>query len=174
MENKIIINNLKLDAFSKYEIFQSTELNNCFYELSKQLFYSNAPYLGGYLDRDYQTHLSLFVGNMSRDAMITLYDDCEFTCNEDTPRLISFAGSTRKQILSNLNKYQIKKTQQTDRGIYYFNHQTLVETKIEFKRNFEIVLSRGIILEDKQAKTYSLNPKNSLEKIIEIVRDFRF
>ena len=128
-----------IHSLSKYGFFDSDKLNKCFEKLSQVFFPYSKCFIGGYLDRGVSNDMSLFIGNMSRDAMIMLFDDSIFSSDEKTPESISFGRKSLSKILADFDKYSIRKEENLRQGIYYFNHKhkTAVESRISFMPELE-------------------------------------
>lgn len=165
-----------LDGFNRHGFFDSKELNEYFIELSKEFFPLSKSFIGGYTDRKVSNDMSLFIGNMSRDAMIMLFDDSTFSCDEGkTPDSISFSGKSLSKILEDLNNYSIINNKNLRQGIYYFNHKTATESRISFIPELEIVVSDANILsQERKVQSYIIACENPLEKTIELLRDTKF
>lgn len=162
-----------VNTLSKYGFFDSKELNECFVELSKEFFPYSKSFIGGYVDRKVSNDMSLFIGNMSRDAMIMLFVDSTFYCNkEKTPENISFGGKGLSRIIADFEKYSIRNKDNLRQGIYYFNHNTSTESRITFTPELEIVQSEGNILtQERRVQSYVIACNNPLEKTIEFLRN---
>ncbi len=162
----------EINAFSKYGFFDSKELNECFVELSKEFFPLSKSFVGGYVDRKISNDMSLFIGNMSRDAMIMLFEDSLFSCDEKTPQSISFAGRSLNKIITDFENYSIRNKENLRQGIYYFNHKTATESRISYTPELEIVLADGNVLSnERKVRSYIIASENPLEKAIELLRN---
>jgi len=161
-----------INSFSKYGFFDSDKLNKCFERLSEVFFPYSKCFIGGYLDRRVSNDMSLFIGNMSRDAMIMLFDDSTFSSDEKISESISFGSKSLSKILADFDKYSIRKEENLGQGIYYFNHKTGVESRISFMPELEIVQSESnTIKTERKVQSYLLACENPLEKTIELLRN---
>lgn len=142
-------NNLSdLNRLSKYGFFNSEKLLEAYIELSKYFFLNNKGFFGGYLNRDVSNDLSLFHTNISQDAMIMLYDDSLFNCNEKTPNHFGFLRLNVKELSIFFEDYNIQKKSELRHGIFFINHKTGIESMITCNEHneFEVIQNKWEII----------------------------